>query len=153
MLTSNFYSILYYNCDVWLIPSLKPQLKQQLLSASARALRICTPNYNNLMSYEQIHAINKRATPNQMMLYKHSLLLYKIWNDAIYSKDWLALNFQQNFNLRCNKVMLYETSNCKVGKNLSPNRLKVINGLIEFDWLNLSSNSYKINCKKLFLSC
>ena len=153
LLTSNFYSILYYNCDVWLIASLKPQLKQQLLSASARALRICTPNYNNLMSYEQIHAINKRATPNQMMLYKHSLLLYKIWNDAIYSKDWLALNFQQNFNLRCNKVKLYETSNYKVGKNLSPNRLKVINGLIEFDWLNLSSNSYKINCKKLFLSC
>ena len=105
------------------------------------------------MSYEQIHAINKRATPKQMMLYKHSLLLYKIWNDAIYSKDWLALNFQQSFNLRCNKVKLYETSNYKVGKNLSPNRLKVINGLIEFDWLNLSSNSYKINCKKLFLSC
>ena len=40
LLTSDFYSLLYYNCDVWLIPSLKPQLKQQLLSASARALRI-----------------------------------------------------------------------------------------------------------------
>ena len=37
VLTHNFYSILYYNCDVWLIPSLKPQLKQQLLSASAKA--------------------------------------------------------------------------------------------------------------------
>ena len=48
--TSNFYSKLYYNCDVWLIPSLKPQLKQLLFSTSARALQICTSNYNNMMS-------------------------------------------------------------------------------------------------------
>ena len=68
LLTSNYYSILYYNCDVWLIPSLKPQLKQLLLSASAKALNICTPNYNNVMSYDQIHAMNNRATPKQMMI-------------------------------------------------------------------------------------
>ena len=97
LLTSNFYSILYYNSDVWLIPSLKPQLKQQILAASATALMLSTPNYHTLMSYEQIHAINKRATPKQILLYKHSLLLFKVWNDSIYSKEWLALHFQQNF--------------------------------------------------------
>ena len=32
LLTSNFYSILYYNSEVWHIPNLKPQLKQLLLS-------------------------------------------------------------------------------------------------------------------------
>ena len=152
LLTSNFYSILYYNCDVWLIPSLKPQLKQHLLSASAKALTICTPNYNNMMSFEQIHAINKRATPNQMLLYKHSLLLHKIWNDPIYSKDWLDLNFQQNFNERRTKVMIFDTSQRKIGKNISSNRLKIINGLIELEWLNLSMNSFKIRCKSLFLN-
>ena len=152
LLTSNFYSILYYNCDVWLIPSLKPQLKQHLLSASAKALTICTPNYNNMMSFEQIHVINKRATPNQMLLYKHSLLLHKIWNDPIYSKDWLDLNFQQNFNERRTKVMIFDTSQRKIGKNLSTNRLKIINGLIEHEWLNLSMNSFKIKCKILFLN-
>ena len=119
LLTSNFYSILYYNCDVWLIPSLKPQLKQHLLSASAKALSLCTPNYNNMMSFEQIHAINKRATPNQMLLYKHSLLLHKIWNDPIYSMDWLDLNFRQNFNESRTKVMIFDTSRRKIGKNLS----------------------------------
>ena len=152
LLTSNFYSILYYNCDVWLIPSLKPQLKQQILSASSKALMLSTPNYHNLMSYEQIHAINKRSTPKQILLYKHSILLYKVWNDSLYSKDWIALHFQQNFNDRCSTVKLFDTSNYKVGKNLPVNRLKIINGLIEFDWLNLSINTFKIKCKSLFLN-
>ena len=151
LLTSNFYSILYYNSDVWLIPSLKPQLKQQLLSASAKALRICTNNYDNMMSFDQIHAINKRATPNQILKYKHSLLLYKIWNDSIYSQEWLALNFQQNFNARTHTVMIYDTSKTKIGKNKPINRLKIINGLIQYDWLNLNLNSYKIKCKQMFI--
>ena len=148
LLTSNYYSILFYNCDVWLIPSMKPQLKQQILSASARALRICTPNYDNTMSFEQIHVINKRATPKLMMVYKHAILLYKVWNDTIYSKQWLALNFQQNFNERVNTVNVFETSNLKVGKNIVANRLKIINGLIRYEWLNLGMNSFKIMCKK-----
>ena len=152
LLTSNFYSILYFNCDVWLIPSLKPQLKQQILSASSKALMLSTPNYHNLMSYEQIHAINKRSTPKQILMYKHSILLYKVWNDSLYSKDWIALHFQQNFNERCSTVKLFDTSNCKVGRNFSVNRLKIINGLIEFDWLNLSINTFKIKCKSLFLN-
>ena len=100
---------------------MKPQLKQQILSALARALRICTPNYDNTMSFEQIQVINKRATPKQMMVYKHAILLYKVWNDSIYSKQWLALNFQQNFNERVNTVNIFETSNLKVGKNLVAN--------------------------------
>ena len=151
LLTANYYSLLYYNCDVWLIPSLKPQLKQQLLSASARALRICTPDYNSLMSFEQIHSVNKRATPKQMMIYKHALLLFKIWNDPIYSKDWLALNFQQNFSARSSHVRVFDTSNVKIGKNLTVNRLKLINGLIEYKWLNMKPDTYKIKCKSQFL--
>ena len=98
--------------------------KQQLMSASAKALKIFTTNYNNLMSFDQIHAINKRATPNQIMLYKHSLLLYKIWNETLYSKEWLALNFQQNFNERNQTVNVFATNKIKVGKNLAVNRLK-----------------------------
>ena len=38
LLTSNFYSIFYYNSEIWHILSLKPEIKQQqLLSASAQA--------------------------------------------------------------------------------------------------------------------
>ena len=40
LLTSNIYSILFYNSKVWHIPNLKPPLKQLLLSASANALKL-----------------------------------------------------------------------------------------------------------------
>ena len=44
LLTSNFYSILYYNSEIWHLPSLKPELKQSLLSASATALKLSQKN-------------------------------------------------------------------------------------------------------------
>ena len=37
LLTSNYYSVLYYNSEIWLLPSLSPRLKQKLMSASANA--------------------------------------------------------------------------------------------------------------------
>ena len=43
-------------------------------------------------------------------------LTYKIWNDNIYSKEWLALNFQQNFNERNPTVRIFATNNIKEGK-------------------------------------
>ena len=36
--------------------------------------------------------------------------------------------------------------------NILMNRLGILNNQIEFDWLNLSLNSFKIKSKKLFLS-
>ena len=41
LLDSNFYLILYYNAVIWLTSDLNAQLKQDLLSASANALRLC----------------------------------------------------------------------------------------------------------------
>ena len=66
----------------------------------------------------------------------------------LYTQEWLALNFQQNFNARTSTVMIYDISKIKIGKNSPTNRLKIINGLIQYDWLNLSLNSYKIKCKQ-----
>ena len=40
LLTSNFYAILFYNSEVWHIPTLKPDLKQILLSTYANTLKI-----------------------------------------------------------------------------------------------------------------
>ena len=151
LLTAYFYSILYYNADIWLIPSLKPRLFQQLLSASATAIKMISSCYDEHISFNQIHAINKRATPKMFMEYKHSLLLYKIYNDNFYAKDWLSLHFQQTFNARESNVKLIDTSRLKIGKNIMINRLRVVNGKICYDWLNLSFDTYKFKCKKLFL--
>ena len=72
-----------------------------------------------------------------MMNYKHANILFKTYNDLNQSNDWIYLNFQQNFNARNQRMHLFDKSNTKVGKNLIVNRIKLLNDLIEFDWLNL----------------
>ena len=52
--------------------------------------------------------------------------------------DWIDLNMQQNFNGRNDYVHIVDHSRVRVGKN--------------YDWLNLSKDTYKIKCKDKFLS-
>jgi hypothetical protein len=72
--------MLYNNSEIWHIPTLSPYVKEQLLSTSASALKICTPLYNYLISFQSLHSINNTATPCKILLYKHELLLHKTYN-------------------------------------------------------------------------
>ena len=95
LLTSNFFSILYYNSEIWHLKNLHYHLHNQLKSASANALKLCTLNYEPNMSYDTLHSINKRALPNQMLLYKLALTLFKLYNFRLPQFEWLNLNFDQ----------------------------------------------------------
>ena len=126
-------------------------LKQQLLSCSSEALKLCG-RLGWTISFERLHSLHKRANLMSMMRYKHSLELYKLYNGSNDRKDWIDLNFQQNFNNRNNFINVFENSRLKVGRNLLVNKIRCINGLINKDWMNLSLNSYKAKCKDIFLS-
>ena len=152
IITSNVYSIMYYNSEIWNIPTLHYGQKQLLLSSSANALKICTPQYHDRMSYRELHSINNRATPDQMCLYKHSLLLYKLINLELPHLDWIDINFQQNFNNRSSYMNFFKTNRYKIGENIISNRLHIINAKIEYDWIMWSFDSFKLKCKKLFLN-
>ena len=152
LITANFYSVLFYNSEIWHIPSLNPHSKQQLLSASANALRLCTPGNNDRISFEELHVLNQRATPTQIMQYKHSLLLYKLYNRKEPIQEWVMLNFQQTLGSRQTNFNIIRSNNYKIGNNLLCNRLQIINNLIPLSWLNLSIESYKMKCKELLLS-
>ena len=152
LLTSNFYSILYYNCEIWLLASLSPFLKQHLLAASANALKSLN-NYSDIqISYEQLHRLHKRAAPMEMMKYRLAIQLFKIYNGAMINDDWMDLNNQQNFNERHNSVQIFDTSRLRVGKNIIMNRMTSLNRQINYDWLNLSLTGYKLKVKELFLT-
>ena len=151
LITANYYSILYYNSDIWHIPSLKPALKQLLLSASAKAIKVCMYKPSPMISFIDLHKLNKRATPNQLLNYKHALLLYNIYNENQPSAEWLALNFNQIITSRQTSFQISKLNNYKVGLNILSNRLAVINKMIPLDWLALSKESYKVKCKKKFI--
>ena len=152
LLTSNFYSILYYNCEIWLLPSLSPFLKQHLLAASANALKTLNNCRDLQISYDQLHRLHKRATPTGMMKYRLSIQLFKTYNGAIINDDWMDWNNQQNFNERHNYVQIFDNSKLKIGKNIIMNRLTCLNRSIKYDWLNLSLIGYKLKVKELFLT-
>ena len=67
LLTANFYSVLYYNAEIWLIPSLHSNLKRHLMSCSAQALKLLGNRSDLRISNEQRHKMNGRGTPTQMM--------------------------------------------------------------------------------------
>ena len=63
LLDSHFYSVLYYNANVWLTPSLASNLKQNLPSISACALRSCLMHEGFDISFENLHKIHKKCPP------------------------------------------------------------------------------------------
>ena len=152
LLTSNFYSVLYYNCEVWLSQELKGHIKQQMLAASAYALKMINNVSDLRISYQQLHVQEKRATPMSFARYKLAIQLYKIYNKLDENNDWIDMNEQQNFNARNEYFHINDASRTKIGRNTLCNRLPCLNGNIKLDWLNLSLIAFKLKAKSLYLT-
>ena len=151
LLTSNFFSILYYNSEIWHLPSLKPTLKQKLKSASARALKVCNRLVDNSMSFEAVHELCKRATPCKMQKYKLAICLHKLYNIEFNPIEFYLLNFNQILTSRQRNFSIVKSNRTRVGLNSLANRLHILNGIIPLEWLNLSIETFKVRCKKLLL--
>ena len=95
IVTSNFYSILFYNSEIWHLPTLDRNLRHSLFTASANALKICHHYSNELISYYNYHKMSDRATPEMMCNYKLALSLYKTMNNQFPETEWTHLNFNQ----------------------------------------------------------
>jgi hypothetical protein len=147
LLTSNYYSILYYNSEVWMISSLKVILKNNLLSASANAIKMAFHYPKTLISYNNLHQMAERATPEMFSKYKLALLLSKIYNTHIPHDEWIFLNLNQYLTTRQTTFMINHNIRNTARKNVLFNRLNELNGQVSLDSLNLSLNCFKIECK------
>ena len=138
LLTSNFYSILYYNSEVWHIPNLK------LLSHSGNALKLSQRNPNIYESFIDIHVSCNRATPN-------AILTHKLYNLEQPRADWIDLNFNQILKTRQRAFKVIKNNNYKVGNILLSSHLSIVNNLIDLNDLNPTINAFKIKYKKILL--
>jgi hypothetical protein len=152
LLTSNFYSILYYNSEIWLIPTITQINKKLLLSASSNALKMAHNYRFPYMSFEALHRISNRATPTMFSHYKLALMLHFLYNTEVYTTEWIHLNVNHVITSRQTSFHINKTNNLNVGMNALANRLNLINDKIPLELLNKSYNSFKIECKKLFLA-
>ena len=130
LLTSNFYSILYYNCEIWLSNGLNITLKQKILSASSQALLMLNNSSDMRTSFTQLHKLEKRALPMEFAKYRLAIQLFKIYNGTSMDNDWIDMNIQQNFNARQTNFHITDSSRLKVGKNIISNRLTILNSKI-----------------------
>ena len=105
----------------------------------------------NVVDSDKIHDMNKRATPETMLLYKLSIQLFKLYNQNEHSLEWVSLNLNQILTSRQSKFQILKTNNKKVGLNILSNRLSALNGKIPLDWLNGSLDSFKIKSKRLLM--
>ena len=142
---------MYYNSEIWHLPTLKSTLKQSLLCASAKALRVCSGAIDHNISFINLHKICERATPEMFMNYKLALCLYKLYNVEFNSIEFVSLNNNQILTSRQVKFITIKINTFKVGINSLANRLHSINNSIPLNWLNLSMDTYKIPCKANFI--
>ena len=78
LIKANGFSVWYYNSEIWHIPSLKNELKKKLTIISAKAIKTCMYYPDRMISFENIHSMNKKAMPDSIMHYKAALQLNKL---------------------------------------------------------------------------
>ena len=87
LITANVLSVLYYNSEIWHIPSLKHELKKKLTSVSAITIKTCMYYPDCMISNKNLHKMNNRALPEAFMSYKVAIQLYKLYNATKPSLD------------------------------------------------------------------
>ena len=128
------------------------QEESHTISISAKAIKICAKSTDTwMLSFGSLHEMAGRSTPDKLMFYKLALQLYRTFNYKCPTNDWLSINFNSVLTSRQNKFSINKTNRLKVGMNILSNRFNTLNGKIDLNWLNLGLDTYKINCKKLFL--
>ena len=80
------------------------------------------PNVTVYMIHTEIHELAKRALPAKICLYKHAIIMYKLFIEIYCEDEFIQLKFQLSDNVRSTKVMFIKRQNFYVGNNILLNR-------------------------------
>ena len=147
----SFYSKLYYGSEVWHLPERTSAQNKMIKFASANALRIATNEITIYHTHTEIHQMVNRALPDQMIQYKHALMMYQLFKKCTPDNEFMNLNFQANLNQRIQYQNLIRIQNYNVGNNILLNRLCSLNNKIDKSLMNGSYLTFKLKCKAVFL--
>ena len=100
-------------------------------------------------SYLNIHLQTNRATPDKFLVYKHAILLHKLYNNYTPNFEWVDLHFKQTLNPRHSYFNILKDTKFKIGNNIFTSRLTILNKKIKLSDLNLSMESFKVKHKKI----
>ena len=86
-----------------------------------------------------------------MVIYKHAIILHKLYHTHQPQADRIEINFNKVFTSRLTHFRIIKNNNCNVGNNLLSTHLAILNGKVLVEDLNLSFDSFKVKYKKLML--
>ena len=121
------------------------------LSISKSTKKIAQNNPNFYESSINVHKSCIKAFPNQILKYKHAILLHKTYNSYCPKMDWIEMNFYQTFTSCQTHFNTIKANNFNVGNNLLASRLSVLNLMIPLNDLNLSLDTFKVKYKSILL--
>ena len=81
-----------------------------------------------------------------------TLSLFKLYNIDSNTKEFVCLNFNQILTSRQEKYITSKNNKIKVGLHCLANRPYILNGTIPLQSCNNSIDTFKVKCKKMFLS-
>jgi len=155
IITTQYFSHLYYCSTVWLSSETRWNLKKLINTAHYKALRITLRDNKNRINRDSIEKMTKRCTPKEWGLYTSACVAMKVIRDK--QPKYFHQRLQETLNT-CRRTSLighfYNNAKGKIGKQSIENRLAHMDSL-KTDWLGLDWNddSVPINLKKtLFTS-
>ena len=105
LLTSLYYSKLYYGSEVWHLPGRSQSQSKKLKLASANAIRSCNKSLTIFNTHTQIRNSANRPMPDQM------LTMHKLFNSCQPDQEFLYMNFQFNQNPRVQHANFFNRQN------------------------------------------
>jgi hypothetical protein len=151
LLNSYFYSVLYYNAEIWITQNLNCNSKHMILSASTNAIRMSLKYPSQFISFEKLHQQLKKSTPDQIAQYRMALLLYKVFNNTTMDTDWLQFSDQIITTRRQTMFSIFNSSKHKIGNNILANKFSCLSNKVPLDYLNLNFPAFKFKMRNLFL--
>jgi len=152
IVTSQYYSNLYYCSSVWLSTEMRWILKRMINSAHYKALRISINDFKNRTSRDTLNIKLKRATPSEWSNYTTTPLVIKIVRDKMPEHIHSKLSETIYSTRRKPQVgKFHNNARGKIGKQSIQNRLQHMDRLTE-NWLHSDWNNDRIRTtlKKTF---
>ena len=150
LVTSYLYSKLYYCGEVWLNVTINKIDWNRIERINRAAMRLIEQDYEHKIPEEKLYRESNRATPKEWSTYLEAKALFKIMNnqdpEEIYT-DILCLSYTEPRH--SHRILLFDESKNKMGKNILANRIAQTSRRLKFDWFecNMTDDHFRTNCK------
>jgi len=154
IITTQYYSVLYYCSAVWLSDQTPARLRNLVNTAHYRPLRIALRDFESKLSKAELSNKCQRATPTEWVKYSIANLVIKVINQR--EPFYLYHDIQSTIYTTRRKPLIgnfFDNSRGKIGKQKLSNRLQFMTQMTT-DWIDteFSKDRLRTTLKNTFFN-